>query len=92
MVIIRMLGMFFGFYEDWKDWKLREVIKNFIYNKSMRWEGDKLWIILVFFKNFFFLVCVGIVDYVRDLLLEKLKYYKIDIILMVGGFFEFLIL
>lgn len=88
MVTMRMPGMLSGFYENRKDRKLREAIKNSIYNKSMRWEGDKLRITPAFFKNFFSLACVGIVDHVRDLLLEKLKYHKIDTILMVGGFSE----
>lgn len=88
MVTMRMPGLLSGFYEDRKDRKLKEAIKNSIYNKSMRWEGDKLRITPAFFKNFFSLACVGIVDHVRVLLLEKLKHHKIDTILMVGGFSE----
>lgn len=88
---MRMLGMLFGFYEDFCYKKLKEVIKIFKYSSSMKWEGDKLWIILIFFENFFVFVCVGIVDYVRDLL-GKFKVIDIDIILMVGGFLELLIL
>lgn len=88
MVTMRMPGMLSGFYEDRKDRKLKEAIKNSKYNKSMRWEGDKLRITPAFFKHFFSLACVGIVDHVRDLLLEKLKHHKIDTIIMVGGFSE----
>ncbi|XP_065930987.1 heat shock 70 kDa protein 12A-like isoform X2 [Magallana gigas] len=88
MITMRIPGMLSGFYEERKNQKLKEAFKNSTYNKSTRFEGDKVRITPALMKCFFASACVGIVDHVRDLLLEKLKHHKIDTIIMVGGFSE----
>lgn len=64
-----------------------ETTKKSKYNKSMKWEGDKLRITQACFDNFFAPACTGIIDHITDLL-EKPHLSGTDIILMVGGFSE----